>query len=94
VEPIVPQQQGLEHCYPSPAREFQLSYFDLSGSELRVPITGAEIWLVTSGSVALAAQAKLLTLTSGRSAFVQARSRELRVAGTGRVFRARVAHSA
>jgi mannose-6-phosphate isomerase len=90
---LEPTQGGPEHRYQAPAREFELSYFDVDGGELRVPVEGAEIWLVTSGNVALAAQARHVTLSSGRSAFVQARSRELRVAGNGRVFRAKVAHS-
>jgi mannose-6-phosphate isomerase len=93
VQLLEPTLLGSEYRYRAPAREFELSYFDVTGSELRVPVEGAEIWLVTSGSVGLAAQARHVTLTSGRSAFVQARSRELRVAGNGRVFRAKVAHS-
>jgi mannose-6-phosphate isomerase len=93
VQLLEPTLRGSEHCYQAPAREFELSYFDVDGGELRVPVEGAEIWLVTSGSVDLAAQARHVALSSGRSAFVQARSRELRVAGNGRVFRAKVAHS-
>jgi mannose-6-phosphate isomerase len=90
---LEPTLVGSEHRYEAPAREFALSYLDVAGSELRVPVDGAEIWLVTSGNVELAAQARHVTLGSGRSAFVQARSRELRLAGNGRVFRAKVAHS-
>jgi mannose-6-phosphate isomerase len=90
---LEPTLVGAEHRYQSPAREFELSYFDVASSELRVPITGAEIWLVTSGNVELKAQAHHVMLGSGRSAFVQAGSRELRLAGNGRVFRAKVAQS-
>jgi mannose-6-phosphate isomerase len=92
VEPIRPVRAGDEACYETPAREFRLSYFDLAGSELRVSVNGPEIWLVTSGSVELAAGEQRLTLTGGRSAFVAARSRELSLCGSGRIFRAKVAY--
>lgn len=91
VELLEPTTVGAEQRYRTPAREFELSYFDVAGSELRVPVESAEIWLVTRGNVDLAAEARHVTLSSGGSAFVQARSRELRLAGNGRVFRARVA---
>jgi mannose-6-phosphate isomerase len=92
VELIEPTMVGSEQRYRTPAREFELSYFDVVGSELRVPVESAEIWLVTSGIVDLAAEARHVTLSSGGSAFVHASSRELRVAGNGRVFRAKVAY--
>jgi mannose-6-phosphate isomerase len=91
---VSPKPHGAELCYETPAREFRLSYFDIMSQPLRVAVQGPEIWLVTSGSVALAAGGRTVTLGSGRSAFVQAQSRELELAGSGRIFRARVAHSA
>lgn len=91
VELVEPTVVGSERCYRTPAREFELSYFDVAGSELEVPVQSAEIWLVTRGEIALAAQTRHVTLSSGGSAFVQACSKHLRLAGNGRVFRARVA---
>ncbi len=93
VELVEPTAVGPEQCYRTPAREFELSYFDVAGSELHVPVQSAEIWLVTRGDIALAAQTRHVTLSSGGSAFVHACSQQLRVSGNGRVFRARVAHS-
>jgi mannose-6-phosphate isomerase len=87
------ERHGAELRYETPAREFRLSYFDLTDEPLRVPVDGPEIWLVTSGKVTLAAGGHSVTLSGGRSAFVQARSRELVLAGSGRIFRAKVAHS-
>jgi mannose-6-phosphate isomerase len=94
VAAVVAQRRGAELCYDTPAREFRLSYFDVAGEPLRVAVDGPEIWLVTSGHVALTAGGHGVTLSSGRSAFVQAQSRQLELSGSGRVFRARVAHSA
>jgi mannose-6-phosphate isomerase len=88
---ISPEPNGAEHCYETPAREFRLSYFDVTSQPLRVAVQGPEIWLVTSGNVALATGGRTVTLGGGRSAFVQAQSRELELAGSGRIFRARVA---
>ena len=93
VELVEPTAIGAERRYGTPAREFELSYFDVTGGELQVPVESAEIWLVTHGDVTLSAQSRHVTLSGGGSAFVQACSQQLRVAGNGRVFRARVAHS-
>jgi mannose-6-phosphate isomerase len=90
---VRPQPYGAEHCYETPAREFRLSYFDLTSRPLRVVVQGPEIWLVTNGSVALGAAGRSVTLSGGRSAFVPAEIRELELTGSGRIFRARVAHS-
>jgi mannose-6-phosphate isomerase len=92
---VLAQRHGAELCYETPAREFRLSYFDVTGEQpLPVAVDGPEIWLVTSGHVALTAGGHGVTLSGGRSAFVQAQSRQLELSGSGRVFRAKVAHSA
>lgn len=93
VQPLRAVAQGEEHVYPTPAREFQLSYFTLSDTELAVGVTGPEVWLVTEGQVALAAGDETLELDRARSAFVSADTGSLQLRGNGRIFRARVAHS-
>jgi mannose-6-phosphate isomerase len=90
-EPLRPVANGDEHVYLTPAKEFQLSFFDVA-APANVAVSGPEIWLVTSGQVELSAPGEAsLTLGSGRSAFVSADSRELSLRGSGRIFRARVA---
>lgn len=93
VEPLRPVAVGPELAYPTPAREFQLSYFTLSASELTLNVAGPEIWLVTEGHVCLSAAGEELELDRARSAFVSADTGSLRLHGKGRIFRARVAHS-
>ena len=94
VEPLRPVAHAAEHAYATPAREFRLSYFDLSGRSIRVGIEGPEIWLVTEGAFELAsAQDPALCLARGRSAFVSANTGELELSGTGRIFRAKVAQA-
>lgn len=92
--PLLPVPMGEEHNYLTPAREFHLSYFELSGATIDVHIDGPEIWLVTCGACQMSADGTPgLTLGPARSAFVSASTAGLRVSGAGRVFRARVAHS-
>ena len=100
LEPLSAVAHGDEHTFETPAREFRLSYFDLSDDSnggdgnVTVGIEGPEIWLATSGACVLkASTSPALRLTAGRSAFVSADTGELRISGNGRVFRARVAHS-
>jgi mannose-6-phosphate isomerase len=90
VTPLEPTLQGAEHVYDTPAREFRLSYFDLTATALQVEVSGPEIWLVTSGSAALwSERAPRLELARGRSAFVSPGA-ALSISGTGRIFRASV----
>lgn len=90
VEPLAPTVVAGEAHYETPAREFALSYFDLSDHEVSVSVAGPEIWLVTSGSAQLRDASLTLDLGSGRSAFVAAESGALWLRGAGRIFRARV----
>jgi mannose-6-phosphate isomerase len=95
VTPLRPRAAGAERVYDTPASEFQLSYFDVSEQDLPVAIDGPEIWLVTRGTVLLCESgASPLALGAGRSAFVAASTARLTLAGSGRIFRAKVAHSA
>lgn len=101
VEPLRAVARADEHIFETPAREFRLSYFDLSDDShggdgsVELGIDGPEIWLVASGACVLeASTSAALRLTQGRSAFVSADTGQLRISGNGRIFRARVAHSA
>lgn len=88
---VRPLQQGAEHIYATEAREFRLSYFDLTEAGVDVAVNGPEIWLVTLGICELVApEVAPVRLTGGRSAFVSADAHSLSVRGAGRVFRARV----
>jgi mannose-6-phosphate isomerase len=91
VERLRPVVEGDEHVYRTPAEEFRLSYFDLSGApSLEVDVQGPEIWLVLSGEITLTpGDGPPLTLDRSRSAFVAAASQRLRISGHGRVFRAK-----
>jgi mannose-6-phosphate isomerase len=96
VEPLrpVPGEAEGEQTFPTPAREFQLSFFDLgpSAAPTDVSVDGPEIWLVTRGSVELrSSSAPPVSLGPTRSAFVSAATGSLSLSGSGRVFRARVA---
>jgi mannose-6-phosphate isomerase class I len=85
---------GAEHVYRTDAREFQLSFFDVASSPLAVSVGGPEIWLATTGVVMLeSSEGSRVELRAGASAFVSAETSSLRLSGSGRVFRARVAQS-
>jgi mannose-6-phosphate isomerase len=91
VAPLRALARGPERVYVTPAREFELSYFDLEAAPLEVAIDGPEIWLVTQGSARLAATGQpTLALERARSAFVSADTRSLQLSGEGRIFRAKV----
>lgn len=93
VEPLRPVAHGAEHTYDTPAREFRLSYFELDRDAVTLDVDGPEIWLVTRGSFELATKTgPTLGLGQGRSAFVSASVGSLSVSGSGRIFRAKVAH--
>lgn len=101
LEPLRAVTHGDEHTFETPAREFRLSYFDVTPDShggdglVSIGIDGPEIWLVTSGECLLeAATSAAQRLTQGQSAFVSADTGELRLSGRGRIFRACVAHSA
>jgi mannose-6-phosphate isomerase len=94
VTPLRPVAVGAEHVYRTDAREFQLSFFDVASSPLAVSVGGPEIWLATTGVVMLdSGEGSRVELRAGASAFVSAETSSLRLSGSGRVFRARVAQS-
>jgi mannose-6-phosphate isomerase len=93
VTPLRPAPGGAsEQVYSTPAREFRLSYFDLDDRAIDVDVNGPEIWLVTAGRFTLGHEgAPPLELSQARSAFVSASTGALRLHGSGRIFRAKVA---
>jgi mannose-6-phosphate isomerase len=76
--------------YVTPTREFELSRLELVGGTLRVAVTGAEIVVVTAGSVVVRRGADAVTLASGASVFVPATAGDYELGGAGTAFRARV----
>ena len=92
-KPLCAVTHAQEHAYETPAREFRLSYFDLTADKVTLSVDGPEIWLVTAGTGRLESTAGVpQELGQGRSAFVPADTGQLRISGNGRIFRARVAH--
>jgi mannose-6-phosphate isomerase len=94
IDPLRAVPHGNEQVYATPAREFCLSYFDLSegSATIAIAFSGPEIWLVTQGTFELTgAGSPPLTLTPTRSAFVSASTGSIALRGNGRIFRARVA---
>lgn len=73
-----------EVTWDTPAREFRLSRLTLEGQAVVRGVRGAEILLVTDGTVRVGDA----TLVKGAAAFVPASTREYAMGGTGTVFRA------
>ncbi len=89
------QSSPEERTYQTPAREFCLSRLDVGSREVRRPLDGPEIWLLTQGTATLRSARGELVLEPGESAFVSAEdgfvhAEETR-AGGGVLYRARVA---
>jgi mannose-6-phosphate isomerase len=91
VKPLRAETHGQEHVYATPAHEFRLSYFELTPDApgIDVPVHGPEIWLALRGELELRSPAgAAVRLAALRSAFVSAATGTLRLAGSGRIFRA------
>ena len=85
------ERRGREVLYVTPTREFALSRFELDGESVRVgPVSGPEIVVVTSGSVAARRADSSLSLPSGASVFIPAAGGDYELSGAGTAFRARV----
>ena len=83
--------RGFERHYRTPAREFALSRFELSGTTATVgPVHGPEIVVVTSGSLEIRRQDESVRLPPGASVFVAAEGGAYTLSGAGTAFRARV----
>jgi mannose-6-phosphate isomerase len=89
---LVPlETRGPERHYRTPAPEFALSRFELTGTPASVgPVSGPEIVVVTRGTVTLRRGNETLPLASGASAFVPKTGGNYTLDGTATVFRARV----
>jgi mannose-6-phosphate isomerase len=86
---------GSERLYRTPAPEFALSRFDLTGTPATVgPVKGPEILVVTSGAATVRRGNEMLALAGGGSAFVPPKGGDYTHEGTATVFRARVNDSA
>jgi mannose-6-phosphate isomerase len=89
----VPRAPG-ERVYATPAREFELAVLEVGpdGCEVAAP-HGVEILLGAAGAVEVrsATGAPVLTLRPGDACFVPAAAGAYRLAGAGRLHRARVA---
>lgn len=91
VRPLEPRARGpSEVFYATPAEEFELSSFELTGELAVQPSRGPEILLVTRGEVSLRAGEHALTLPRGQSAFLPARVAAYSLCGDATVFRASV----
>jgi mannose-6-phosphate isomerase len=89
---LVPvETRGSEHLYRTPAPEFALSRFDLTGTPATVgPVNGPEIVVVTSGTATVRRGNETFSLAGGASAFVPPNGGDYTLEGTATVFRARV----
>jgi mannose-6-phosphate isomerase len=82
---------GGWRTYRTPARELELSFLDLDGSEPGPPREALEVLLVTRGRCAILSPGQApLELAAGRAAMVPAQAPAYRLSGRGRVYRATV----
>ncbi|MEI6947257.1 mannose-6-phosphate isomerase, class I [Paraflavisolibacter sp. H34] len=80
-----------ETVFTTPAAEFELLQYRLSGESLPLKAQSAEVILVLNGSAELQAHTELLQLAEGQAAFIVAgTSYTLRVDNAAEVFRATV----
>lgn len=79
---------GDEVIYPSPAAEFRLSRLLLSDAPRDIAHDGPQVLLVTEGTATIEGAGGSLSVPRGRSAWIAARDREVRISGPATVFRA------
>lgn len=78
-----------ELVYPAPATEFRLARIDVGRAVREITHPGPQVLLVTAGEVTVtAAPGRTLHLGRGQSAWIAARDRDVRLSGSGTVFRA------
>ena len=88
-DPDSPSVNSVETVYPVPVREFRLSRINLADGSLEVDVPGPQILLTVEGELTLtAADGRVLALRRGRSAWISADERGVRLSGTGVAFRA------
>ncbi|HET8588769.1 MAG TPA: mannose-6-phosphate isomerase, class I [Nakamurella sp.] len=78
-----------ELVYASPAAEFRLARLDVGRAVREITHDGPQVLLVTAGSVTVrAAGGRSLVAKRGQSVWVSASDRDVRLSGSGTVFRA------
>ncbi len=78
-----------ELVYPTPAAEFRLARVDVGRAEREITHPGPQVLLVTEGSVTVRDGAgRALTAGRGQSVWVAATDKDVRLTGSGTVFRA------
>jgi mannose-6-phosphate isomerase len=79
---------AAETVYRTPAREFRLTRLCTDAEPRDLTHPGPQILLVTQGSVTVESADRTLDVPRGRSVWVPASERHVRISGEGRVFRA------
>ncbi|MEO7126312.1 MAG: mannose-6-phosphate isomerase, class I [Nakamurella sp.] len=77
-----------EIAYVTPAREFRLSRLTVSATPRDITHIGPQIVLVTEGSITIDSVDRRIDATRGQSVWISAADRDVRVSGSGQVFRA------
>lgn len=78
-----------ELVYPAPAGEFRLARVDVGRAEREITHPGPQVLLVTAGSVTVHdGGGRTLTAQRGQSVWVAAADKDVRLSGSGTVFRA------
>jgi len=80
--------EAPEIVYCTPAREFRLTRLTIGPQPRDVTHPGPQILLVTEGAVTVASADRSMELPRGRSVWIPASDRDVRVSGAGQVFRA------
>ncbi|GAA2020851.1 mannose-6-phosphate isomerase [Nakamurella flavida] len=84
-EPVRPG----ERVYPTPVPEFRLSRLELDGTEWDVSHPGPQVILAVEGEFSVRDAAdRDLTIAQGHSVWISAEDRDVRIKGSGTVFRA------
>jgi mannose-6-phosphate isomerase len=79
---------AAEIVYRTPAREFRLARLEVGREPRDLTHPGPQILLVTEGSVTVESADRSIELPRGRSVWIPASDRDVRVSGAGQVFRA------
>ncbi len=86
--PLLPEPEGDERVYRTPAPDFRLSVLEPGGKPLAVAGEGPSVVICTDGEVTLRRGNEQLTLRRGASAFLPAAKSALEVSGRGTLYRA------
>ncbi|MEA1929115.1 MAG: mannose-6-phosphate isomerase, class I, partial [Candidatus Auribacterota bacterium] len=83
---------GIEFIYPTPAREFQLSRIELTGTNSFTTNirSGAEIILCLQGNTRITAEGRSSELNKGDSIFIPFHTGNYAIRGRGILFRAAI----